>query len=405
MVFSGIQDLKYEEYKSEVISKLLEEIKAKGSTKKTEVYYRFPDPEYDNYFYTFDLVEYIESNGTKVLKNIYEICPASSVEKNIHYMLRQMLNHKELTGADVTLAYFNEKGKLVTWSLAQLPDAIKSSKKLKPSTIDSFSGFYDAIDSKCGKEGSGLTFFFRGQPCKYKVIPGIFRNGNSKNEELLYHEAIRRNPKEFTEDMNTFDSLVKMQHYELPTRLLDITTNPLVALYFACQEAVDENGVEADGEVLVYSLLQDQIHYFDSDEVCVLANLAKRPKEFNPSVDQRWENLINDVKKDRPNFRGVPRTLVNEVLCVLPKLNNDRINNQYGAFFIFGMGDTKVEPALLRNQPDVINIDAGSKKDILKALALMGIDESTLFPETDKIMKQIRREYSVDVKVECKKNV
>jgi len=45
-----------------------------------------------------------------------------------------------------------------------------------------------------------------------------------------------------------FDRLVRMQHFELPTRLLDATTNPLVALYFASAE-YEENDEPQDGKV------------------------------------------------------------------------------------------------------------------------------------------------------------
>ena len=46
-------------------------------------------------------------------------------------------------------------------------------------------------------------------------------------------------PRDFSECKSALDYLVQMQHYGLPTRLLDVTTNPLVALYFACQPAGD----------------------------------------------------------------------------------------------------------------------------------------------------------------------
>jgi len=39
-----------------------------------------------------------------------------------------------------------------------------------------------------------------------------------------------------------------MQHYGIPTRLLDITSNPLVALFFACIEFP-----KVDGEVIFFS--------------------------------------------------------------------------------------------------------------------------------------------------------
>ena len=54
-------------------------------------------------------------------------------------------------------------------------------------------------------------------------------------------------PFEFVD--NKFDTLVKMQHFGLPTRLLDMTTNPLVALYFACE---NENEMASDSIVYIF---------------------------------------------------------------------------------------------------------------------------------------------------------
>ena len=80
------------------------------------------------------------------------------------------------------------------------------------------------------------AIFFRGHSNKnYKLEPYIYRDEIIKNEHIIFKELLLRCPQDFEHCKTTFEFLVKMQHYSLPTRLLDITTNPLIALYFACQ--------------------------------------------------------------------------------------------------------------------------------------------------------------------------
>jgi hypothetical protein len=122
--------------------------------------------------------------------------------------------------------------------------------------------------------------YFRGLSKEsYELEPSIYRNkGLIANEARMLKELIVRCPNDFDDSSSTFQTLVKMQHYGVPTRLLDITSNPLVALYFACtrHESDDE-----DGEVIVTSFdIEREVKYYDSDTVSIISNLSRRPIDF-----------------------------------------------------------------------------------------------------------------------------
>ena len=59
----------------------------------------------------------------------------------------------------------------------------------------------------------------------------------------------QKSPLEFKDLNSMFDIMTKYQHYGMCTRLLDLTTNPLVALFFACKTHGVEKYDTEDGEV------------------------------------------------------------------------------------------------------------------------------------------------------------
>jgi len=80
---------------------------------------------------------------------------------------------------------------------------------------------------------SSYQWFFRGQEnSMWSVYPNVFRNDGVAKEHQIIQSALRQNPFEF-QNKNDFEILTKLQHYGLGTRLVDVTLNPLVALYFA----------------------------------------------------------------------------------------------------------------------------------------------------------------------------
>lgn len=252
--------------------------------------------------------------------------------------------------------------------------------------------FYDRVILQ-SEAAEDEQFFYRGhsdamnhflKPGIYRPLPGRTALAVEK-EEILYKEAVRRCPEDFDRCRSAFEHLVKMQHYQVPTRLLDITTNPLVALYFACA-----GNPGADGEVYAFRVKKSEIKYFDSDAVSVVANLARRPVTFSPDDDMDY--LLHEIRHEKPHFMDlIDREDLGRVFCVLPKLNNPRIIRQSGAFFLFGIDGEKRKQAEFRVPFRRYTISAVGKKRILADLAKLGIDESTLFPELEMVADHLKR--------------
>jgi DNA-binding transcriptional ArsR family regulator len=288
-------------------------------------------------------------------------------------------------------------------------EQFKSGERMqsKDSRIGAISTFLQQLEHLKGDVPKGQQLYFRGHAkSSYELAPSIYRNrGWIDNEATMLKEVVLRCPGEFAGSMSTFQTLARLQHYGLPTRLLDVTTNPLVALYFACQ--IEDGG--EDAEVIVMSFDVKEVKYFDSDTVNVVANLSRRPSDFFvPDIenldafnaDGSIKLLHHDVCQDRPHFEPkIRRADLQRVVCVRPRLENPRIIRQEGAFLLFGCNGVKSQAASIPKSSVLtkLTINREKKRLILDQLETLGLSKATLFPEIDAVAFHVKGLYASSV--------
>lgn len=254
-----------------------------------------------------------------------------------------------------------------------------------------------------------VRVYYRGEASKkWKTLPSVFReNSYNSRESFYFHEIQARAPKEF-ENLSHLDKLVTMQHYETPTRLLDLTSNPLNALYFACERQKD---VSDDGKVMLFPVMPGSISYGDSDKALILSSLAPLSSfekfnildEINKSDHDTYSDdyesiylnkLFLEICSEKAAFqRRIKFGDLLTPLFVQPNMINSRITNQQGAFLLCGLtlNEDEAEKKIKDRMSQIhLIIPADKKASILRELDSIGINQASIYPNLDKIASYLK---------------
>lgn len=279
--------------------------------------------------------------------------------------------------------------------------------KVEVNIITSFEKFCEAMQKM---DTAKQLYYYRGHSdVNYLLIPSIMRKEEWLDHECdMYNELIIECPEDFIHCSTHLDKLVHMQHYGLPTRLLDITRNPLVALYFACVTNSQKNG-----EVIVFAVEQEKVKYPGSDTATVLASIplfnkqaknefatwADDSKMKQDEFNQKVSRLLHEVKLEKPAFRDeIDKKDILDCFFVLSEKKNKRIIKQDGAFIICGLFDKKNNPInkyryTENKKIQVFIIKTNKKKKILQMLNKFSINKASLFPEISDVTDFITNKY------------
>jgi hypothetical protein len=186
---------------------------------------------------------------------------------------------------------------------------------------------------------------FRGQGRRRNLIPSIARKSPGEDTESRERRMLRQfrlqGASMLTPKLTELELLVIAQHFGMKTRLLDWTTNPLAALWFACSS-------RQDGDVYVYMLNADSFQE-------------------------------QDIYDKSPFEHG-------QTLVFQPQLDNPRVLAQNGWFTLHRYAGSShafvplEQQGQMRGKLSELAIPEAQRPSMLKSLLLMGVDDRTMYP-------------------------
>jgi hypothetical protein len=281
-----------------------------------------------------------------------------------------------------------------------LDSAVSESAKLRVETVNSVSDLVKQVtdlsnhwrdeddkDSSQEEEGCDGQIWFRGVSRNdYLLLPKIFRDDSqlSTKIESDMFELFRVMAHPFAQlscNASAWDWYFLAQHFGYPTRLLDWSTNLLVAAYFAVLDAFEnEEDEKKEGDshsaavwVLDPGAMNSCLHGCDNPAM---------PSDNSCALSSDWlkgVGLSGNLTVEKP-------------LALFGRRTNDRIVAQAGVFTVHGSAPKALETILLDHSCSRIvrfDIPGKEKANFLCDLDVLGVHAIEVFPEIASVAKYV----------------
>ena len=227
----------------------------------------------------------------------------------------------------------------------------------KVSTIDELLQFVSTLRQK-----HGVRLWFRGE----------------ENADLTLIPSIQRSQKRLDSERyiaNDFYIRARQILDGLPTRMLDWTQSPLIAVFFATETYRETPDTDACVWVLTPGLLNEKEGFGN----CI----------YPIDADTTQEMLLPAFKHNHHNPE-----LKNKILACSSTENNLRMYSQYSNFTVHNSLE-RLEDICDENMLYKIIIPSGRKQYFIESLRVFGISESFVYPDLDHISSDLKDSYGI----------
>ena len=262
-----------------------------------------------------------------------------------------------------------------------------------------------------------IVLYFRGESkCGRSLLPGVMRPGNRLRnyESEMLTNLVSRYSGEFRGLNSALEEWALAQHHGLSTRFLDVTRNPLVALFNACKNL---DHYRESGRVHILAVPRTLIKPFNSDTLSVIANFSKL-KRYEQDLllgkksstdeyghyDRARLRLYQGIKQEKSYFEErIDIKDLYKVFVTEPQQFSERVKAQSGAFLVSAFHENFDRDAVVavnkKNPPPIyahykLVIPSSCKGNIMDELRLLNITNETLSPGLDSSAEAVKEIYS-----------
>lgn len=252
-------------------------------------------------------------------------------------------------------------------------------------------------DSRFSLDPVSRPMFFRGhRKVSWDLIPSVFRDYKKGKNSFKERELVLDYKQTFVAECDHVPHieriLIEMQHHLIPTRLLDWSISPLLALFFACQDSIDKDNDElrtlSDGKIYalnpwkVYGEMKEKAGATLPTEHFEILKKAR----MLMALEWEREEIQNYVSRVYSYHIGIEELTL--PLPIVGRYMDNRVRAQQGCFVVWGEEKDRLDdfPEYERNI-EAARIPGGCKAGIIQELARMGVNEFVLFPDREGFKK------------------
>jgi hypothetical protein len=240
--------------------------------------------------------------------------------------------------------------------------------------------------------GEPFDCWYRGErDHSWDLQPKVFRARYGERDLTNRFRVLSKSRHSQLPDYDNYGIFLSlMQHYRLPTRLLDWSTSPLVALYFAVEKYIYEPTCKPT-DASVWILDPYRLNEIEIGE-------STTPSIEGGSVRKFLRPAFNDYGPWSPGFRNSEDDYLSnpsDKVCAVMGVETDtRIFAQQGSFTIHASAMPLQHHSRAEKFLGRIIIPSASVGPIAREIFLCGFRKSTLFPDLTNLAEDLEARYS-----------